>query len=164
MACRTGPECQASTLGQPTLCAGGISALEFQGVIRNMVARGQDPRPTLTQRHEVKERFTGLITDGSGQQALLVKHLKPILRQLIANQMFGLQTHQLLAVGVFIESTLCSEVVSLFSTLFEARQARGLLDGFPVLQVIQDLVDTYCDSRSVLTMQREMDNIKSWPH
>jgi len=86
MACQTGPECQASTLGQPTLRAGRISALEFQGVVRNMVAHGQDPRPTLAQRHEVKERFTGLITDGSGQQALLVKHLKLILRQLTSCQ------------------------------------------------------------------------------
>jgi hypothetical protein len=137
---------------------------EFQDVIRNMVPRSEDPRPTPAQRCEVKEHFTGLITDGAVQQALLVTHLKPVLRQLITNQMFGLQTYQLLAVGVFIESTLCSEVVSLFSTLFEARQARGLLDGFPVLQVIQDLVDTYCDSRSALTIQREMDNIKSWPH
>jgi len=38
------------------------------------------------------------------------------------------------------------------------------LDGFLVLQAIQDLVDGYRDSRSALTMQREMDNIKSWPH
>jgi len=65
---------------------------------------------------------------------------------------------------VFIESTLCAEVASLFSTLFEACRARGLLDGFPVLQALQDLVDAYCDSRSALTIQWEMDNIKSWPH
>jgi len=80
---------------------------EFQDVIRNMVSPSEDPRPTPAQRFEVKECFTGLITDGAGQQALLVKHLKPVLRQLIANQMFGLQTYQLLAAGVFIESTLC---------------------------------------------------------
>jgi len=63
---------------------------ELQDVICNMVARGEDPRPTPAQRFEVKERFTGLITDVAGQQALLVKHLKPVLHQLIANQMFGL--------------------------------------------------------------------------
>jgi len=40
--------------------------LEFQDVICNMVARGPDPRPTLVPHYEVKERFTGLITDGSG--------------------------------------------------------------------------------------------------
>jgi len=80
---------------------------EFQDVIYNMVSPREDPRPTPAQRFEVKEHFTGLITDGAGQQALLVKHLKPVLRQLIANQMFGLQTYQLLAAGVFIESTLC---------------------------------------------------------
>jgi len=107
--------------------------LELQDVICNMVARGPDPRPTVSPRYEVKDCFTGLITDGSGRQALLVKHLKPILHQLIANQMFGLVPYQKLATGVFIESTLCAEVASLFSTLFEARQARGLLDGFQVL-------------------------------
>jgi len=83
------PDGARMPLGQPTLRAGRISALEFQGVIRNMVARGQDPRPTLAQRHEVKERFTGLITDGSGQEALLVKHLKLILRQLTSCQSDG---------------------------------------------------------------------------
>ena len=138
--------------------------IEFQGVIRNMVALGADPRPTPAQHFEVKERFTGLITDGAGQQALLVEHLKPVLRQLIANQMFGLQTYQLLAAGVFIESTLCSEVASLFSSLFNTCQERGLLDGFPVLLALQDLVDAYRDSISALTMQREKDNITSWPH
>ena len=91
------------------------------------MARGEDPRPTPAQHFEVKERFTGLITDRASQQALLVKHLKPVLRQLIANQMFGLQTFQLLAAGVFIESTLCSEVASLFSSLFNTRRERGLL-------------------------------------
>jgi len=138
--------------------------LEFQGVIRNIVALGVDPRPTPAQRFEVKERFTGLITDGAGQQALLVQHLEPVLRQLIANQMFGLQTYQMLAAGVFIESTLCSEVASLFSSLFNTRRRRGLLDGFPVLLALQDLVDAYRDSRSTLTMQQEKDNITSWPH
>jgi len=39
-----------------------------------------------------------------------------------------------------------------------------VLDGFPVLLALQDLVDAYRDSRSALTMQREKDNIKSWPH
>jgi len=52
--------------------------LEFQGVIRNIVALGVDPRPTPAQRFEVKERFTGLIasriTLEAGQQALLVAH------------------------------------------------------------------------------------------
>jgi len=138
--------------------------LEFQGVIRNIVALGVDPRPTPAQRFEVRERFTGLITDGAGQQALLVQHLEPVLRQLIANQMFGLQTYQILAAGVFIESTLCSEVASLFSSLFNTRWRRGLLDGFPVFLALQDLVDAYRDSRLALTMQREKDNITSWPH
>jgi len=138
--------------------------LDFQDVFCNMLARGQDPRPTRAPRYEVKERFTGLITDGSDQQVLLVKHLKPVLRQLIANQMFGLLTYQQLAAGIFIESTLCAEVASVFSTLFEARWARGLLDGFPVLQALQDLVDAYRNSRSALTMRREMDNIKLLPH
>ena len=87
--------------------------LEFQGVIRNIVALGVDPRPTPAQRFEVKERFTGLITHGAGQQALLVEHLEPVLRQFIANQMFGLQVYQMLAAGVLIESTLRSEVASL---------------------------------------------------
>jgi len=136
---------------------------EFQDVIRNMVTRGEDPRPTPAHHSEVKERFTDLITDGAGQQALLLKHLKPVLRQLIANQMFGLQTYQLFAVDVFIESTLCCEVVSLFSSLFNTHWERELLDGFPVLLSLQDLVDAYRDSRSALTMQREMDNIKLWP-
>jgi len=134
---------------------------EFQDVIRNMVARSEDPRPTPAQRFEVKERFTGLITDEASQQALLLKHLKAVLRQLIANQMFGLQTYQLLTVGVFIESTLCCEMASLLSSLFDTRWERGLLDGFPVLLSLQDLVDAYRNSRSALTMQREMDNIKS---
>jgi len=107
--------------------------LELQGVIRNIVALGVDPRPTPAQRFEVKERFAGLITDGAGQQALLDQHLESVLRQLIANQMFGLQTYQMLAAGVFIKSTLCSEVASLFSSLFDTRRKRGLLDGFPVL-------------------------------
>jgi len=137
---------------------------EFQDVIRNMVPRSEDPRPTPAQRCEVKEHFTGLITDGAVQQALLVTHLKPVLRQLITNQMFGLQTYQLLAVGVFIESTLCSEVVSLFSSLFNNCQERGLLDGFLVLLSLQDLVDVYPDSRSALNIQREMYNIKLWSH
>ena len=39
--------------------------LEFQGVIRNVVALGVDPCPTPAQRFEVKERFTGLITDNT---------------------------------------------------------------------------------------------------
>jgi len=82
------------------------------------------------------------------------------LRQLIANQMFGLLTYQKLALGVFIEFSLCAEVASLFSTFFETRWARGLLDGFPVLQALQELVDVCRDSRSALTMRREMDNIK----
>jgi len=115
-------------------------------------------------RFEVKERFTDLITDGASQQALLVKHLEPVLCQLIANQMFGLQTYQMLAVGVFIESMLCREVASLFSSLFNICWKRGLLDGFPVLLALQDLVDAYRDSRSVITMERERDNITSWPH
>jgi len=55
-------------------------------------------------------------------------------------------------------------VASLFSSLFDTRWQRGLLDGFLVLLLLQDLVDTYRDSRSALTMQREKDNIKSWPH
>jgi len=137
--------------------------LEFQGVIRDIVALGLDTRPTPAQRFEVKERFTGLITHGAGQQALLVKHLEPVLRQLIANQMFGLQVYQMLAAGVFIESTLCSEVASLFSSLFNTRRKRGLLDGFPVLLALQDLVDAYRDSRSAATMEWDKDNIKSWP-
>jgi len=103
--------------------------IEFQGVIRNMVALSADPHPTPAQHFEVKERFTGLITDGASQQALLVEHLQPVLRQLIANQM-----------------------------------KRGLLDGFPVLLALQDLVDAYSNSRSALTMQQEKDNITSWPH
>jgi len=49
--------------------------IEFQGVIRNIVTLGVDPCPTPAQHFEVKERFTGLITDGAGQQALLVEHL-----------------------------------------------------------------------------------------
>jgi len=85
------------------------------------------------------------------------------LRQLIANQMFGLQVYQMLAAGVFIESTLCSEVASLFSSLFNTRRKRGLLDGFPVLLALQDLVDAYRDSRSAATMEWDKDNIKSWP-
>jgi len=68
-----------------------VFRLEFQGAIRNIATLGVDPRPTQAHRFEVKERFTGFITDGAGQQALLVEHLQPVLRQLIANQMFGLQ-------------------------------------------------------------------------
>jgi len=78
--------------------------------------------------------------------------------------MFGLQTYELLAVGAIVESTLCSEVASVFSSLFYTRRERGLLDGFLVLLALQGLVDAYRDSRSALTMQREKDNIKSWPH
>jgi len=84
-----------------------------------MVAHGPDPRLTAASRYEVKERFTGMITDGPGQHALLVKHLKNVLRLLIANQMFGLVPYQQLATGVFIKSTLCAEVAILFSTFFE---------------------------------------------
>jgi len=137
--------------------------LEFQEAIRNFVARGVETHPTPAQRFEVKERFTGLITHGAGQQALLVKHLEPVLRQLIANQMFGLQVFQMLAAGVFIESTLCPEVAALYSSLFKTRRKRGLLDGFPVLLALQDLVDAYRDSRSAATMERDKNNIKSWP-
>jgi len=85
------------------------------------------------------------------------------LRQLIANQMFGLQVYQMLAAGVFIESTLCSEVASLFSSLFNGRRKRGLLDGFLVLLALQDLVDAYRDSRSAATMEQDKNNIKLWP-
>ena len=138
--------------------------LEFQGVIRNIVTLGVDPRPTPAQCFEVKKRFTGLITDGTGQQALLVQRLEPVFRQHIANQIFGLQTYQMLAAEVFIKSTLCSEVATLFSSLFNTRWRRGLLDGFPVLLALQDLVDAYRDSRSAHTMQQEKDNITSWPH
>jgi hypothetical protein len=90
--------------------------LELQGAIRELVARGVATRPTPAHCFEVKERFTGLITHGAGQQALLVKHLEPVLRQLIANQMFGLEVYQMLAAGIFIESTLCTEVASLYSS------------------------------------------------
>jgi len=78
--------------------------------------------------------------------------------------MFGLHIYQMLAVGVFIESTLWSEVASLFSSLFNARWNRGLLDGFLVLLALQDLVDVYCDLRSALTMEGEKDNFKLCPH
>ena len=105
-----------------------------------------------------------MITDGGGQQVLPIEHLQPVLRQLIANQMFRLHIYQMLAAGVFIESTLCSEVAFLFSSSFDIRWKRGLLDGFLVLLALQDLVDAYRDSRSALTMQREKDNITSWPH
>jgi len=67
---------------------------EFQEVIRYLVSCGPDVRPKAAPRYEVKERFTGLIMDGPGQHLLLVKHLKPVLRQLIANQMFGLAPYQ----------------------------------------------------------------------
>jgi len=56
----------------------------------------------------------------------------------------------MLAAGVFIESTLCSKVASLFSSLFDIRRKCGLLDGFPVLLALQDLVGAYRDSRSAL--------------
>jgi len=69
----------------------------------------------------------------------------------------------MLAACVFIKSTLCSEVASLLSSLFDTRQKRRLLDGFLVPLALQDLVDTYHDSRSAVTMQREKDNIKLWP-
>jgi len=69
----------------------------------------------------------------------------------------------MLAAGVFIESTLCSEVATLFSSLFNARRKRGMLNGFPVLLALQDLVDAYRDSRSAATMERDKNNIKSWP-
>ena len=49
------------------------------------------------------------------------------------------------------------------SSLFNTRRKRGMLDGFQVLLALQDLVDAYRDSRSVATMQRDKDNIKSWP-
>ena len=58
----------------------------------------------------------------------------------------------------------CSEVTSLFSSLFDMRRKRALLDGFPVLLALQDLVDAYRDSRSALTMERERANITSCPH
>jgi len=100
--------------------------LEFQGVIRNIVALGVDPRPTPAQRFEVKERFTGLITDGAGEQALLVQHLEPVLRQLIANQMFGLRTYQVLAAGVFIESTVQRGGISLLFLGQHSSEARAV--------------------------------------
>jgi len=56
------------------------------------------------------------------------------------------------------------KVASLCSSLFNTRRERGVLNGFPVLLLFQDLVDAYRNSRSAITMQREMDNIKSWPH
>jgi len=138
--------------------------LELQNVISHMVSQGPDPCPTAAPPNEFKERFTCLIMNRAGQHALLIQHLKPVLRQLIASQMYWLEACWMLAVGVFIESTLCAEVAALFSTLFEARRARGLLDGFAVLLALQDLVDAYHDTRSSLTMHREIDSIKSWPH
>ena len=89
--------------------------------------------------------------------------IEPVLHQLIANQMFGLQVHHMLAAGIFIESTLCTEVAALYASLFKTRRKRGLLDGFPVLLALQDLVDAYRDSRSAATMERDKNNIKSWP-
>jgi len=47
--------------------------------------------------------------------------------------------------------------------LANTRRKRGLLDGFPVLLALQDLVDAYRDSRSAATMERDKNNIKSWP-
>jgi len=105
-----------------------------------------------------------LITDGPGQHSLLVKHLKPVLHQLIANQMFRLVPYQQFAGVVFIESTLCAKVAALFSSFFEARRAWGLLYGFAVLLALQDLVDAYHVSRSAPTMRRVMDNNKSCHH
>jgi len=110
---------------------------EFQGAIRDLVARRIEARPTPAHRFEVKERFTGLIKPGADHQALLVKHLEPVLRQLIANQMFGLQVHQMLAAGIFIESTLYTEVAPLYASLFKTRRKRGLLDGFPVVKEVR---------------------------
>ena len=142
--------------------------LEFQHVILHMVSHRPDPRPTAVPGYEFKERFTGLITDGTSQHAILVTHIKHILRQLIACQRYGLESYQTLASDVSIKSTLCAEVAALFSMLFEAQRARGLLDCFSVLLALQDLVDAYRDTRFALTMRREMDSInfaiKLWPH
>jgi len=65
--------------------------LELQNVISHMVSQGPDPRPTAAPRYEFKERFTSLITNRAGQYELLAQHLKPVLRQLIASQMYGLE-------------------------------------------------------------------------
>jgi len=60
------------------------------------------------------------------------------------------------------EWSLCFS--GLFSSLFNNCRERGLLDVFLVLLSLQDLVDVYPDSRSALTIQWEMYNIKLWPH
>jgi len=129
-----------------------------------MVSQRPNPRPTVVLGCEFKERFTGLITDGTSQHALLFTHIKPILRQLIACQTYGLESYQMLASGVSIKSTLCAEVAALFSMLFDAQRARGLLDGFSVLLALQDVVDAYRNTRFALTMRCEMDSMKLWPH
>jgi len=86
----------------------------FQEVIRYyIVSNSLDPRPSAAPRCDVKERFTGLIMDGPSQHSLLIKHLKPVLCQLNANQMFGLVPYQQLTAGVFIKSTLCDKVAAL---------------------------------------------------
>jgi len=138
--------------------------LEFQEDIHRMVSHGPDPSPTLAPRYELKEPFISLITDGPGKHALLVRYLKPVLRQLIACQMYRLEPYHMLVVGVFIMLTLCAEVMAFFSMLIEAQRAQGLLDVFAVLLVLQDLVDAYHNTRSALPMRNEMDSVKSRPH
>jgi len=70
------PACRGPHVGQVHLVdqhfVPAAFLIEFQGAIRSQVALGVDPRPTTVQRWEVKARFTGLITHGAGQQALLV--------------------------------------------------------------------------------------------
>jgi len=109
------PLCMAETSVRSNL-TGAKKSMQFLGLLRTLMALGVDPRPTPAHRFEVQERFTGLIADGVGQQALLVEHVQPVSRQLLVNQMFGLQIYQMLAAGVFVEFTLCREVESLFSS------------------------------------------------
>jgi len=78
--------------------------------------------------------------------------------------MYGLEPYQMLVAGVFIELTLCAEVVAFFPTLFEAQRTQGPVDGFSVLLALQDLINAYSDTRFALAMRREMDIVKSWPH
>jgi len=53
--------------------------------------------------------------------------------------------------------------ISLLFLVRHSSEARAV-GWFPGPSGALDLVDAYRDSRSALTMQREKDNITSWPH
>ena len=63
--------------------------LEFQGAIRDLVARGVETRPTPAHRFEVKERFTGLSRMGLASRRYLSSTSSPSCANLLRTKCSG---------------------------------------------------------------------------